>query len=78
LTDAVHHELIKAIRAGCYANTAAQFAGISESTLYSWLEQGRADQAAGRSTVFSDWRLFGTPCSKCPDSGGFFAALAAS
>ncbi|HZU76708.1 MAG TPA: hypothetical protein VFA70_08085 [Dehalococcoidia bacterium] len=36
---------VEAVRAGNYMVVAARLAGISESTLYEWLERGRAGRA---------------------------------
>lgn len=45
LTDEVHTQIINAIRAGNYMETAAQVAGINKDTLYAWLRRGaRAKQ----------------------------------
>ena len=40
-TPEAQEKVISAIRAGNYANVAAEYAGICERTLYRWLEKGR-------------------------------------
>ncbi|HEX4952683.1 MAG TPA: hypothetical protein VF017_04725 [Thermoanaerobaculia bacterium] len=49
LTPEVQDRIVSAIRAGNYAQVAAGFAGIGESTFYRWMEQGeRAEDGAFR------------------------------
>ena len=40
LTPEVQEKVVSAIRAGNYAYVAAEYAGISSATFYSWLQQG--------------------------------------
>lgn len=40
LTPQTQEKVCQAIRAGNYANVAARYAGIDESTFYRWLERG--------------------------------------
>lgn len=42
LTPALQDEIIKAIRAGNYMETAAAYQGIDKTTLYEWLRRGKA------------------------------------
>ena len=42
LTPETQEKIITAIRAGNYANVAAQYAGIHESTFYDWIVRGEA------------------------------------
>lgn len=51
LTPEVQERIATALRAGSYLETAAQLAGVSRSTLYSWLARGRA----ARSGPFLDF-----------------------
>lgn len=39
------HQIVTAIRAGNYIETAAAFAGISKSTLFDWLKRGAREKA---------------------------------
>lgn len=41
LTPEVQKKIVSAIRAGNYAQVAAKYAGIGESTYYNWLQRGR-------------------------------------
>ena len=41
LTKATQHKITRSIRAGHFTVIAAQLAGISETTLYRWLDAGR-------------------------------------
>ena len=41
LTPEVQERIATALRAGSYLEEAAQLAGVSRSTLFSWLERGR-------------------------------------
>ena len=41
LTPEVKEKILSALRAGNYANVAAEYAGISETTFYRWLRKGR-------------------------------------
>jgi hypothetical protein len=45
LTDDVADRIVQVVTAGNYLKTAAQFAGVSQSTLMSWLARGRAAAA---------------------------------
>ena len=51
LTPEVQEKIVSAIRAGNYASVAAEYAGISESTFYSWLRRGR-EAKSGRFPEF--------------------------
>lgn len=42
LTPALQDEIIKAIRAGNYMETAAAYQGVDKTTLYEWLRRGKA------------------------------------
>ncbi len=41
LTPEIRERVVAAIRAGNYAVIAAEYAGISESSFYAWLQRGR-------------------------------------
>ncbi len=41
LTPEVREKIVSAIRAGNYANVAAEYAGIGERTFYRWLQLGQ-------------------------------------
>ena len=43
LSKQVQQEICRAVRAGNYPAVAARVAGISESTYYRWMEQGRSE-----------------------------------
>lgn len=45
LTPEIHARIVQVVRAGNYLKIAAQFAGIGNSTLQSWLQRGRAAAA---------------------------------
>lgn len=45
LTPRVQEKIITAIRAGNYAQVAAVYAGIGESTFYRWMDQGERAKA---------------------------------
>jgi hypothetical protein len=53
LSKQVREEICRAIRAGNYPAVAARAAGISESTFYRWMEQGRSE-AKGPHRAFYD------------------------
>ncbi len=44
LTPEVQEKIVSAIRAGNYANVAAEYAGIGERTFYRWLQQGSEEE----------------------------------
>jgi DNA invertase Pin-like site-specific DNA recombinase len=44
LTPPVAERIVKAFRAGNYAEAAARSAGIGASTYYRWLERGEAEE----------------------------------
>jgi hypothetical protein len=50
LNAATAKVVVSAVRAGAHRQTAAQLAGVDQSTLSRWLARGREDQAAGRRT----------------------------
>jgi len=52
LTPEVREKIVAAIRAGNYAIVAAEYAGISSTTFYRWLQQG-ADAKTG---IYKDFR----------------------
>jgi hypothetical protein len=45
LTPEVHAKIVQVVSAGNYLKTAAQFAGVGNSTLMLWLQRGRAAAA---------------------------------
>ena len=45
LTPEVQEKIVSAIRAGNYANVAAEYAGIGERTFYRWLHNGQEAQS---------------------------------
>jgi hypothetical protein len=45
LTDALADRIVQVVAAGNYLKTAAQFCGVSQSTLQAWLARGRAAAA---------------------------------
>lgn len=45
LTEEKADEIVRVVAAGSYLKTAAQFAGVSQSTLMAWLARGRAAAA---------------------------------
>lgn len=53
LTAEIQEKIVTAIRAGNYANIAAQYAGIAESTFYRWLQRGSASKS-GRYRDFAE------------------------
>lgn len=50
LTKRRKTKIVDALKNGAYREPAARAAGIGESTLYRWLEQGEADLEHGRSS----------------------------
>lgn len=54
LTTKTQDKIVQAIRAGNFLSTAAAFAGVSESILYSWLAEGRKEGAPQNKAEFSD------------------------
>jgi hypothetical protein len=42
LTPKIRDKIVQALRCGCYAETAAELAGVPDSTYYVWLQRGRA------------------------------------
>jgi len=55
LTAKLREAIAKRVRGGNYPEVAAQCEGIARSTFYLWQSQGRADQAAGKETEFSEF-----------------------
>lgn len=53
LTPEIQEKIVSAIRAGNYANVAAEYAGIGERTFYRWLERGRE---ANRGIYWHFWQ----------------------
>jgi len=45
LTPTTQDRIIELVKAGNYAETAAQVAGIDESTFYRWMQQGEGEKA---------------------------------
>lgn len=45
LTQDLHDRIVQVVQAGNYLKTAAQFAGVGQSTLMGWLARGRAAAA---------------------------------
>ncbi len=52
LTPEVQERIVSAIRAGNYAQVAARYAGIGETTYYEWMKRGRA----ARSGKFAEFQ----------------------
>ena len=52
LTPEVQERIVSAIRAGNYANVAAEYAGIGETTFYRWLQEGREAESG----IYRDFR----------------------
>jgi transposase len=44
LTSDVHNQIVAAVRAGNYMETAAAYAGINKDTLYRWLRRGAKEK----------------------------------
>lgn len=44
LTDEIQKKITQAIQVGSFIETAAQYAGISKVTLYSWLDKGNKQE----------------------------------
>jgi transposase len=55
LTEALQERVIEVLTAGRYLRDAATFTGVHEQTLYNWLTEGRADQAADKQTVYREF-----------------------
>ena len=53
LTPEVHDKIVAAIRAGNYAKVAAEYAGISERTFYTWIQRG-SEETDGIYTRFAE------------------------
>jgi hypothetical protein len=53
LTPEIQEQIVKAIKAGNYIETAAAYAGIAKDTLYNWLKEG-ARSESGALREFSD------------------------
>jgi transposase len=45
LTDDVQEQIVRALRAGNYIETAAKFAAVDKKTLYSWLDRANRGEA---------------------------------
>lgn len=54
-TDVIRARILDATRIGAYQKEAAAYAGVGENTLCTWLRRGRADEAAGRESVYADF-----------------------
>ncbi len=54
-TDTIRGKILEATRVGAYQKEAAMYAGIGENTLCTWLRRGRADEAAGRESIYADF-----------------------
>ncbi len=53
LDPQTHRTIVDAMRLGTYLVTAAEHAGIAESTIRTWMTRGRKDLATGRTTIYS-------------------------
>jgi hypothetical protein len=51
----VSAEIVRAMKLGATVQIAAGAAGVSEGAFYDWMARGRADAAAGETTIFSDF-----------------------
>jgi hypothetical protein len=58
LTQAVHDEFIRLVRIGNFIEPAAIGAGVSQRSVYNWLERGEHDEAAGVSPNRSAYLRF--------------------
>lgn len=52
-TPELGEKVVTALRAGCYAETAAAYAGISKNTLYRWLREGERAKSGEK----HEWKL---------------------
>jgi hypothetical protein len=52
LTPALHEQIVEAVRAGNYLKTAAEAAGVPESTVRTWRDQGKAAYEANTDSPF--------------------------
>ncbi len=50
LTDRTHRIILSALGSGCYRATACEYANVSPSAFYSWLERGQLDIERGLNT----------------------------
>ena len=48
-------EICKWLTAGHFIEQAASLAGVSSSSIYNWLSQGKTDQAEGNQTIYSEF-----------------------
>jgi len=55
LTPEIQKTILDIIRAGNYAKVACEAAGINSDTYYEWLNRGKKDKEAGKTTIFSDF-----------------------
>lgn len=53
LTEALEREILTLIEAGNYIQDAVMACGVAEKTYYNWMERGKKDEAAGKSTVYT-------------------------
>lgn len=44
ITQQIITDILSSLKAGCYIETAAAYAGISKDTLYNWLKRGRREK----------------------------------
>ena len=63
LTPQVRNTILKAVENGCYAHVAAAKAGITEKTLYEWINRGESGEEPFRE--FSECLL--TSCANAED-----------
>jgi len=56
LTPEVQDKITEALRIGAYAKVAARYAGVGETTFYTWMERGAEDDAAGKDTKYRAFR----------------------
>jgi hypothetical protein len=53
LTEERHEHMMNLFRNGASNSVAADMSGISEKTIYTWLEKGKADEKEGNDTKFA-------------------------
>ena len=55
LTPERQSKIVEAIQVGNYKHVAAEYAGIGESTFYSWLERGELEKEQGKTTIYTEF-----------------------
>tara|TARA_R100001509_G_scaffold92665_2_gene53569 strand:+ start:44 stop:439 length:396 start_codon:yes stop_codon:yes gene_type:complete len=55
LNEQKMQEICKWLTAGHFIEQAASLAGVSASSIYNWLSQGKTDQAEGNQTIYSEF-----------------------